>query len=146
MNTAARTIRNTFVLSLLSILGLLGSSTPAPAVEIDFDTYAAVAFSPSTGKYGYAWNYRSRSAAEQVALSQCKAADAKIVGWVKGGWLALAIGEENAYGVAWEYGDGAANTDAVKRALQNLSKQNDKPAVLICLCSGDVPPRIVKAK
>src|SRR5262245_60450385 len=50
------------------------------------DCFAAIAYSPATGKYGYSYNYSSRSAAMRRALTQCPQADAKIVGWVEGGY------------------------------------------------------------
>lgn len=122
----------------------LSASTARADVVIDFDTYAAVAFSTETGKYGYAWNYGSRAAAERAALAKCKADDAKIVGWVKGGWLVLVVGDNNAYGVAWEYGDGARSSVAKRRALDELKKRKGKAVALICLCSGDYDPEVVR--
>ena len=143
-----KTLCKSLVLSILSLIGLAGFAPRANAdVVIDFDTYAAVAYSPSTGKYGYAWNYGSRGAAERVALSKCTEKDAKIVGWVKGGWLVLAIGEDNAYGMGYEYGDGASSRDAKLTALKELAertKGSKRPKVLICLCSGNVDPQIIK--
>ena len=71
----------------------------AQAVESNFDRHAAIAYSPSTGSYGYAYNHASRCEAERAALSYCTASDSRIVGWVCGGWVSLAIGENNGYGV-----------------------------------------------
>src|SRR6266446_1862918 len=104
--------RTLFILSALALSLVVAAPAAKADVTIDFDTYAAIAFSKSTGKYGYAYNYYSKSAAERAALARCPQADAKIVGWVKGGWLALAVGDNHAYGVAWEYGGGASNLDA----------------------------------
>jgi hypothetical protein len=139
MNTCFRGI----TLGLLTMLGLLIGTTRADADShsIDADTYAAVAFSKSTGKYGYSWNQWSRARAESEALSECKADDAKIVGWVKFGWLVLVVGEGNAYAVGWEYGDGASRKDAVNRAAAKLKEQNcEKMTTLVILCSGNVKP------
>jgi hypothetical protein len=141
-----KTIRNFFAVSLLSLMGLSAVSNPARAeVQIDFDTYAAVAYSPSTGKYGYAWNWRSRGKAEAVALANCKEADAKVVGWVKAGWLVLAVSDDNAYGVGYSYGAGAGNTDAMRQARADCAKHTtsvNPPKVKVCLCSGNYAPAV----
>jgi serine/threonine-protein kinase len=137
-------MRNILAVAALGLL-VLGPAPRARAdVDIDFDTYAAVAFSESTGSYGYAYNYGSRGAAERAALANCKETDAKVVGWVKAGWLALAVGDNKAYGVAWEYGEGAVNTTAKKRALKELADRNGKCTVLICVCSGNVEPEVIR--
>ena len=139
-----KTLRNALVLSVLTLAGL---AVPAPRaradVQIDFDTYAAVAYSPATGKYGYAWNHRSRHLAERAALSKCPAADARVVGWVKGGWLVLAVGDNNAYGAGWEYGVGATNVDASKRARRQCLARANRVVTVVVLCSGNVAPRVL---
>lgn len=122
-----------------------GFSAPALATEIDFDRFAAVAFSPSTGEYGYGWDCPSRWTAETAALRNCPAADAKVVGWVKGGWLVLAIGHDNSYGVGWEFGNGAVNTDAARRAIARLKESGQTAKTLVYLCSGDIDPVIKTA-
>ena len=137
-------LQHTIVLSLLALIGVISTGSPTQAVDVDVNSYAAVAFSESTGKYGYAWDHPSRASAERAALSHCRESDAKIVGWVKGGWLALAIGDSYAYGVAWEFGNGASNGVARRRAIAECKKSNQKVVTLICLCSGNYPPEIVK--
>ena len=141
-----KTLRNLLVLSLLTFAGLNASASPARAeVQIDFDTYAAVAYSPSTGKFGYSWNWRSRGKAEAVALANCKEADAKVVGWVKAGWLVLAVSDDNSYGVGYAYGRGAANTDAMRQALNDCAKHNKSPKppkIKVCVCSGNYAPQV----
>ena len=109
---------------------------------IDFSNYAAVAYSPSTGAYGYAWNCDSRGEAEAVALSNCSGGDARIVGWVQGGWLVLAIGENNSYGVGYEYGNGADNAVAGERAMDECTSHGDHVRMVIVLSSGDIDPVI----
>jgi hypothetical protein len=139
-----KNISKPILVSCLCVAGSLGHASLAQADSIDFSTYAAVAYSSSTGSYGYAWNYGTRGEAEQVALSRCTAADARIVGWVQGGWLALAIGENNAYGVGSEYGDGATNTVAEQRAIDQCHSRGEKVSILICICSGDIDPVVYK--
>jgi hypothetical protein len=140
-------IRHALLCSLLSLFVVASLAPHAEASDIDFSRYAAIAYSPATGNYGYAWNHHSRSSAERAALANCKEGDARIVGWVKGGWLAVAIGKDNAYGMGYEYGNGAANVDAIRRALKGLkdnSSSDGRPTVVICVCSGNIAPRIVK--
>jgi serine/threonine-protein kinase len=131
---------------VLSILALVACLVLAPRgradVEIDFKSYVAIAFSPSTGAYGYAYNYWSRYSAEREALRRCPHADAKIVGWVQAGWLALAIGDDNAYGVGWEYGNGSTNNDAKRRALKECASRTTGAHLVLCICSGDVTPEV----
>ncbi|MCE9534661.1 MAG: DUF4189 domain-containing protein [Planctomycetes bacterium] len=140
------TIRYSLVLALLSLIGLNSMAAPAKAdVEIDFDTYAAVAYSPKTGKYGYAWNWRSRAQAERVALANCIEADAKVVGWVKAGWLVLAVSDDNDYGVGYAFGQGASTRDAKIDALNECAKHNkgkNPPKIKVLLCSGNYAPQV----
>lgn len=39
------------------------------------DNYGAIAYSDSTGNWGYSYDYGSRSEAENSALSRCKSDD-----------------------------------------------------------------------
>lgn len=141
------TLRNRLFngLAVLLVCGMtLVASRPARAVEIDFSRYAAVAYSESTGEYGYGWDHASRGAAERTALAHCKASDAKIVGWVKAGWLVLAVGEDKAYGVAWQWGPGATNREAAEEAQRKCHAKGQRVKTYVILCSGDVAPEIVK--
>jgi len=140
MTTFSRVI----AFSLLSLIGL--SAAPAKAdVEIDMSRYAAVAYSKSTGKYGYAWDWGSLGAAKRVALSECKAADAEIVGWVQGGWLVLAVADDKAYGTGYVLGDGVNSSTAQLRAVNNCLKtttSTSPPKIKVVICSGNYPPKV----
>lgn len=138
-----KTLLNSLVAFALLVTGA-ATAQSADSVTIDSDTYAAVAFSKSTGKYGYGWNYGSKSRAEAVALSECKADDAEIVGWVKYGWLVLVVGDDNSHGIAWEYGDGANSGVARNRALTNCFKHTKKVTKIITICSGNVKPKTLE--
>lgn len=129
---------------LCFVVFFAGAAAWAHATSIDFSRYAAVAFSKSTGHSAYAWNYGSRTAAEKAALAKCTESDAKIVGWVQGGWLALAVGVDNGYGVAWEYGDGALNTVAVERAIDECHEHGESVKKVILICSGDIEPQVLE--
>src|SRR5690349_7855639 len=58
-------------------------------IDINRYSFGAIAYSPTTGKFGYSYNYRNRATAEKVALQNCHAVDARVVGWVNAGFLAL---------------------------------------------------------
>jgi serine/threonine-protein kinase len=134
--------------AILALATLAPSQQTAKAdVSIDFDRYAAIAYSPKTGKFGYAWNWGSRSQAESQALSECKADDAKVVGWVKGGWLALAVADDNAYATGYEYGDGASSANACQKAIDDCKEQTkskNPPKIKVVVCSGDYAPKVYK--
>ena len=124
MKTTSQTFRLSF--GLLAAAVVLGFAAPARAD----DTYAAIAVSPSTAKYGYAVKYASREEAEQKAVKFCDADDAKAVVWVRNGWCALAKVGSN-YG--WDKGETAAEARA--NAVMQCSKYGDAPAVVVCISS-----------
>ncbi len=128
----------------ITALLLAGLSAAAGAAGYELSgRYAAVAYSVSTGKCGYAWNHTSRRAAESAALSEVDAADAKIVGWVSNGWLVLVVGGDNSYGVGWRFGSGARLNTATQRALDECMKHTGKIRKIIRLGSGDFAPQVV---
>lgn len=133
------------IASAMLFMVLFSLIQPALAVVSDPCSYAAVAYSPSTGHYGYVYNYYSRSEAERAALSEVSDKDARIVGWVNDGWLVLAIGDNKAHGVGWEFGDGALNTTAARRAIAECEKQNGNVRKLIVLNSANYEPKIIES-
>src|SRR5262249_48977445 len=134
---------------VLFVLGGFALLTPTPTIKADEvivfsgSTYAAIAYSPATGNYGYAYNHGSRAAAETAAIRYCKADDARIVTWVNNGFCALALGDDQeAWGVGWSYGDGATNTYAKTRALQEARKRTTNAKIILCVCSENVKPEV----
>lgn len=128
------------VLAALACITFLGLAprTSADVIDISGNRYAAIAYSPETGKWGYAHNYGSRSSAERAALAKCKAPDARIVTWVLKGFCALAVGDDQScWGVGWSYGDGASNVDAKRRALAECNKRTTNARIVVCVCSHD---------
>ena len=124
--------------ALLPVIALLAAASVFAAIarasdstiEIDGRSYAAIAYSPATGKYGYAYDHRSRSAAEKAALEKCGAEDARIACWVNRGFCALALGDDKTcWGVGWQYGGGSSNTDAKKTALKEC--ENGQPVLTL---------------
>jgi hypothetical protein len=134
----------TSVLAAL-ILSFAPARVAADDVTIDPDRYGALAFSPKTGKYGYSWNQPSRVAAENTALTECKADDAKLLTWVRLGWAVLIIAEDNAYGFDEVHGDGASSKTAYDNALKKLRDRSEaKVKTTITICSGDVQPKVIE--
>jgi hypothetical protein len=134
---------------VLFVLGGFASLSPTPTARADEvivfngDTYAAIAYSKSTGNYGYAYNHGSRAAAEASALKYCKADDAFIVCWVNNGFCALALGDDReAYGYGYSFGDGATNTSAKNRALLEARRRTTNAHLVLCVCSENVKPEV----
>ncbi|WP_254513917.1 DUF4189 domain-containing protein [Anatilimnocola floriformis] len=105
-------------------------------LDVSDDSYAAVAYAPSTGNFSYSYNHGSRASAEQAALRRLTEKDAKIVCWVNRGFCALAIGDEvGRYGTGWTFGDDASNTEAMETALRNCRERTKGARIAICLVS-----------
>ncbi len=92
----------------------------------------AIAFSPSTGRWGWATGGRS---GQYNALKNCGADDATIVAQQYDCWLALAKGDDDtAYGVGW-----AGNkADAERNALSNCAKHTGHPHIELIFCTNGV--------
>lgn len=104
-----------------------GSTSPS-------NRYAAIAYSTSTGKYGFAQGYSSRGCAEQAALGHCPVEDAHILVWARGNWCALAVGDEvGEYGWAWA---GTAER-AKQRALEECRKRTTNCHIAVCVFAGN---------
>ena len=79
------------------------------------DNYGAIAYSPSTRALGWSYDYRSRSAAESVALGNCRkhAGDCIVPLWFRNACGALATGS-NGYGTGWGTSRGLAESYALQ--------------------------------
>jgi len=96
------------------------------------DTYGAIAYSKSTGTYGYSYDYASRSEAEQAALSHCKRDDCEIKSWFKNSCGALAKAGNGALGYSWA----AANRqEAESIALEQCRKRGSNCRILCWACT-----------
>ena len=78
------------------VFALLGAVSAARA-----DAYAAIAYSESTGQYGYTYGYDDLGAAENDAVANANADDAQVVVWVENGWAALAVNNDGGWGYGW---------------------------------------------
>ena len=82
------------------------------------DVYAAIAYSPKTGKWGYGCNYATKAEAMARAKRECGSKDARI-NWCKNAWIALAISDDSrgGWGSAWGNTREEANAAARKECL-----------------------------
>jgi serine/threonine-protein kinase len=81
-------------------------------------SYGAIAYSPTTGRYGWSCRAPERATAEKIAINSCGTADATIVVWGGDTHLALALGDGQAYGSAWD----ANRSRAEQKALETCSR------------------------
>ncbi len=88
------------------------------------DLWAAIAFSPATGKYGVTCNLTSQDNAVRIARENCKATDARAVVLCGNGWCALALGDPPTEGgQSWGVGWAANQEDAERYALEGARER-----------------------
>jgi Domain of unknown function (DUF4189) len=80
--------------------------------------YGAIAYSQSTGTWGYSRGYQTRTAAERTALAYCPAPDAAVVMWGTNLCIALAVGEGGAWGAAGNEDQLTAEREALRFCRQ----------------------------
>ena len=96
--------------------------------------YAAIAYSTTTGAYGYSFNRSTRFGAERSALEYCGASDAEIMVWCRNNWCALAVGDApSAYG--WGYASSAARAKQI--ALDQCRRRTSECRIAVCVFSGN---------
>ncbi len=86
------------VSSILSLNVLMAVNPPAVEAGCRVNHFAAIAYSPLTGRYGYASGATSLLAAKAVAIANCGACDARVMVWVENGWAAFAVSPNGAVG------------------------------------------------
>jgi serine/threonine-protein kinase len=94
------------------------------------NSYAAVAYSPSTGQWGYGNGYPSQAAAIARARSECGRGDARTF-WCKNAWIALAISDSSPGGFGWAWAPTAAS--ARRKALAQCRARNPDARVVVCV-------------
>jgi Domain of unknown function (DUF4189) len=86
--------------------------------------FGAIAFSPSTGAYGYSFEYRTRNQAEKRAIAECKARnggdDCATEIWFYDNCGALAVGAGATRSAAYSADKAAAS----RRALEACNGRN----------------------
>lgn len=91
---------------------VVGSTTKANANE-----YGSIAFSESTQRYGYSYNYPTQSGAQNRALRECGVRDCRVVVWFKNACGTLAIGNSS-WGSAWNANGRQSQISAVRACSQ----------------------------
>jgi len=113
--------------ALLSLFSLVASARAA-------DTYCGIAFSPSTGVFGYSYNQRSAEAARSVAVKNCESRSRRrdaVSYTARNAWAALAVGKGNGYGWGW----GTSKAIAEKHALQSCARHTTGGRIRMSLSS-----------
>lgn len=100
--------------------------------EAGRDRYAAVAFSPSTGLYGYGNGYATKDEAIEKAVQECGGRDA-ITRWARNSWLALAISDRTSAGYGWGSGWAETASEAREIARDKCLEKNDEARVVVCI-------------
>ena len=105
----------------------------AQAAQAD-DRYAAVAYSPKTGRWGYGANYQTKAEAIARAKKECGKSDAK-TNWCKNAWIALAISDQSpgGWGSAWGETAEAARAAARRECLARTPDAR----VIVCVSAYD---------
>jgi hypothetical protein len=134
MNVRARTL---FLLIAMIATGVFAADARADKTySVDDDTFAAIAYSPATGKYGYSYNYGSRWAAELAAKRNCAADDACVVCWANCGFCVLALGDDpTCWGIGYAYGTGATLKEAHEMALADCQKRTSGARIAVVVLS-----------
>jgi hypothetical protein len=105
------------------------------SITISSDSYAAIAYSPTTGKYAYAYDRRSQAAAEREALEKC-GEGAESACWVNRGFCALALGSDKSFwGIGYSYGNGANTDKAKNEALADCRNRTTGVHIAVVLSS-----------
>jgi len=94
------------------------------------DVYAAIAYSPKTGQYGYGQGYATKGEAIARARRECGRKDAK-TNWCKNAWIALAISDASpgGWGSAW----GETADIARAKSLAECRARNPDARIVICV-------------
>ncbi|HEU5103466.1 MAG TPA: DUF4189 domain-containing protein [Roseiflexaceae bacterium] len=91
------------ILIALLALGVRAPAGAHAAPQANGGSWAAIAYSPSTGHWATAWNYPSQESAKGGALYQCfkKASDCRSMVSVRNGYAALAVSSNGAAAGRW---------------------------------------------
>jgi Tfp pilus assembly protein PilW len=98
--------------------------------------YGAIAYSSSTGKWGYSYEYDSQRGAESRALAECRndggSDDCEVTVWFNQACGALAVDGTGAWGADWA----ESKREAESKALANCKQYADKRCELLqSLCT-----------
>jgi len=121
--------------ALTGLLAAFSQAQENKSMTISSDSYAAIAYSPTTGKYAYVYDLRSQSAAEKAALEKC-GEDAHLACWVNRGFCALALGsDKSCWGIGYSHGNGANTDKAKNEALADCRNRTSGAHIAVYLSS-----------
>lgn len=118
------------ILCILFLLSLCVSVGLAKGGSKSRDNWGAIAYSESTGRYGYVYDFASQADAINSAVTRCGVRDCRAVVWFKNSCAALAKGGTN-YG----YGIGATRALAESTALAECRKRGGGCRVIQWVCT-----------
>src|SRR4051812_19856731 len=119
-------------LQAIALLLLLIACTLPELLRAGEDTYAAIAFSPSTGLYGFGKGFATKDEAVEHALQECGGKDA-LTKWCRNAWIALAVSKETPGGYGWAWGETASA--ARSAAEENCRERNPDAQLMLCISS-----------
>jgi len=93
--------------------------------------YGAIAFSTSTGAWGWSNDYSSVSEAQNAAMNSCGKPDCQAVVWFKNNCGALAVGKGNCWGTGWA----DSRAEAERLALNSCRNAGDNCKVACWSCN-----------
>src|ERR1700716_1848135 len=103
---------------------------PATVLQGAGDRYAAIAYSPKTGRWGYGANYATKSEAIARARRECGRPDAR-TNWCRNAWIALAVSDQSPGGWGSAWGETAAEAKAA--AMRECLARNPDPHIVACV-------------
>lgn len=119
---------------------LVGFAASLICTSSAFASYASLAYSGQTGRYGFAAGGQSRAWTENEALRSCGAYDCEIAGSVDNGIIALAIGTNHVTAVGLS---SISKSDAFENAVELCREARGRKCrvyVWAQSIGGDCPP------
>ncbi len=109
---------NTLLASLIVMIALSVNAGTAFAANY----HGAIAISPSSKAMGWSYDYKTRWAAENAALNECRqhASDCRIATWFRNACGAVSIGENGGWGANW-----GRSIHQAKYKSKRMCRQND---------------------
>src|SRR5437588_11448524 len=125
----------TFAFCLLSLTLTAARTSAKPNVAAlegasQNDYWGALAYSSYTGRYGFAYDYRTQADAINAAVNKCRARDCQGVVWFHNGCGAFARGRG-----AWGWGIGNNRAEAESKALVECRKHGGYCRVIEWACT-----------
>jgi hypothetical protein len=124
-------MRTAVLAFVVALLAAAGFARPAAAQGI----HGALAISTSTGAYGFGYNYDTPAQAQARAMTECAkhARDCKVFVNLQRACIAIARGQNNAFG--WAIG--FPNDERPERALNECAAQSGTTCeVVTSFCTG----------